>query len=771
MTKKKQRITLFPLFLFFITSTLIFSTIAPQISFSIEPPLALTTNESTASTIITLETETQNIKPHTDFYATITVQPGQDIAGVQCDFHYNPSLITVINVTRGNLFNGYDTYFIPGENNPSQGTLTGIAGVITSPDGYVNQEGTLATLHLKTLANQGLSSLELSNVIIGDPTADPVPVIVNNNSITITGEAEATLISISPQMQTAPLTGVHTFDIMVSPVTEIAGVQTTLAYDPASIEILNISQGTLFGSTTYFHNSEIDNLQGSIDSISSVTTTPGGTLLPGSLAHVTFKTMQEGSTTIHLTNTLIGDSEGNPVPHILQQGTITIGPTDSTPVTITPSHQEIMQGETVTVDIQIHPQDYVAGVQFDLTYDPSLLTPQFITQGTFFQGIDSYFSNGTIDDTQGIIHRVAGTILGDHSGTINPGSFARVTFTTKSITGDSPIGLTNVLLGDPDAQPLPVITTDGIIEVISASTSVSIIPQETFISPGDTFTLDIYVNPLEAISGVETDITFNPDLLTAIAVHEGDIFTDFNTYFNNGTIDNVNGAIEGIWGVIANVGGGSTALPGTFAQITFTTKMAQGSTPITISHALVGTPEATSIPLNIRHGTVTIGFSLTFPLKTGWNTLSLPFTEMFTAETLGNSIGVSDAIATWDPASQEYKIHPVGISGQDFPIEPGHGYLIHVYEDTQFTVTGNIIEDITVPITMGWNMLGWIHDTSITAEQFGETILGCDVVAKWDPETQDYTIHPQTTPINDFTIHQGDTLFIHATQDSTWYGE
>jgi hypothetical protein len=72
---------------------------------------------------------------------------------------------------------------------------------------------------------------------------------------------------------------------------------------------------------------------------------------------------------------------------------------------------------------------------------------------------------------------------------------------------------------------------------------------------------------------------------------------------------------------------------------------------------------------------------------------------------------------------------------------------------------------------MGWNLLGWIHETTITAEQFGATILGCDAVAKWNPGTQDYTIHLQTTPLNDFTIHQGDTLFIHTTQDSTWYGE
>ena len=711
--------------------------------------------------------------PNTDFSATITVHPSQNIAGVQCDLHYNPSLITVINVTEGNLFNGYDTYFLSGTNNPSNGTLTGIAEVITTPNGHVNQTGVFAILHLKTSMNLDLSPLDLSNVIIGGPAADPVPVTVNNTSITITGETETTLVSITPQAQTLCPDETHTFSIKVSPTTEIAGIQATLGYDPSSIQILNITQGTLFGPTAYFHTTDIDNLNGIIDSISSVTTTPGGTMLSGTLAHITFTSLQkEGSTAITLKNVLIGDPEGNLVPHTLQQGTITIGTTtQSTQVIITPSHQEIMQGDTVTVNIHIYPQKYVAGVQFDLVYDPSLLTPQDVTQGNFFQGSESYFHNGTIDTTQGVIQGVAGSVIGTSSGIINPGIFATVTFTAHSTTGQSPIGLTHVLLGDLEAQPLLYTLANGSIDIITKQTSISIIPKEKFVQPGDTFTLNIQVNPLEAISGVETDITFNSSLLTAIAVNEGDLFTGFNTHFNNGTINNANGTIQGIWGVIADVGGGSTTAPGNFAQIIFTAKTIPGSTPITISHALIGTPRATPVQIYIRHGTVTIGFNLTFTLKTGWNTLTLPFKEMGTAETLGNIIGVSDAIATWDHVSQEYIIHPVGLSGQDFIIEPGHGYLIHVYEDTQFSITGVIIDNLTLPITMGWNLVGWIHDIDTTAEQFGATIPGCDAVAKWNPAIQDYTIHPQTTPLDNFIIHQGDALFIHATQDSTWYGK
>jgi len=771
MAKRIQRKTSFPLFIVFVISMFLTTTVVPQESFS-KDPLVVTFNSETLLTTISVDIETQNIEANTEFSVTITVKPSQDIAGIQCDFHYDPSFITVINVTEGNFFTGYNTYFTPGENDPSSGVLAGIAGVITTPGGQVNQTGVFATLYLKTLMHPGLSPLNLSKVIIGGATAESLPVTVYNTQLSIHPATDITTVSISPPAQTVGPNQIHTLSLFVSPVEEIAGVQATLHFDPAVIQILNITQGTLFGSNAYFYTTRIDEVTGIINSISIVTTTPGGTSLPGTLAHLTYKTLQEGTTSLGLTNVLLGDPEGNQVSYICQNGTLTISTIGSTQVTITPSHQILSQETTVTIDIYIDPQEYIAGVQCDLTFDPALLTAQVVTQGNFFQGIDTYFHEGEIDNSQGVIQGIAGTVLGNSDGAINLGIFATITFITHTTTGQSPLGLKNVLLGDSEAQPLSVTIANGSIEVLPNYTLISINPETKFVSPGDTFTLDIWVNPFEAISGAEVDITFDPTLLIANTITEGDLFTGFNTHFNNGTIDNTAGTIQGIWGVIADIGGGSTTTPGSFAQITFTSKMATGSTPINISHALIGTPEATPVHINILPGTVTIGVTrtLTYSLTKGWNALSLPFQEMITAKTLGQTIGVSDAIAYWDPVSQEYIIYPVGLSGQDFTITPGYGYLIHAYENTQFSITGTLIEDLTLPLTMGWNLIGWIHESSTTAEQFGATITGCDAVAKWKPETQDYIIHPQETPLNIFTIRQGDALFIHTTQDSIWYG-
>jgi len=168
MTEKIQRKTPFPLFIILVISILLTTTLVPQESFS-KDPIAVTLNSETLQTTISINIETPNIEANTEFSVTLTVQPGQDIAGVQCDFHYNPSFITVINVIEGNFFTGYNTYFTPGKNDPSSGTLTGIAGVITTPGGRVNQTGVFATLHLKTVMQSDLTPLNLSNVIIGGP--------------------------------------------------------------------------------------------------------------------------------------------------------------------------------------------------------------------------------------------------------------------------------------------------------------------------------------------------------------------------------------------------------------------------------------------------------------------------------------------------------------------------------------------------------------------------------------------------------------------------
>jgi hypothetical protein len=64
-------------------------------------------------------------------------------------------------------------------------------------------------------------------------------------------------------------------------------------------------------------------------------------------------------------------------------------------------------------------------------------------------------------------------------------------------------------------------------------------------------------------------------------------------------------------------------------------------------------------------------------------------------------------------------------------------------------------------VATGWNLLGWNQALPTTAETFGQSITGTDVISKFDNVTQQWVTHIMNFPLNDFTITSGDGFFIH----------
>ena len=80
------------------------------------------------------------------------------------------------------------------------------------------------------------------------------------------------------------------------------------------------------------------------------------------------------------------------------------------------------------------------------------------------------------------------------------------------------------------------------------TTYVSVDPPSQTVGAGEVFTIDILVNPGEQINGVELDFIFDPSLIQANSVTEGDLFDPYTTFFNGGTINNVAGTITAVYG-------------------------------------------------------------------------------------------------------------------------------------------------------------------------------------------------------------------------------
>ena len=100
---------------------------------------------------------------------------------------------------------------------------------------------------------------------------------------------------------------------------------------------------------------------------------------------------------------------------------------------------------------------------------------------------------------------------------------------------------------------------------------------------GDTFTLDIRAENVSDLAGWEFDIAFDPTVLEAIDVSEGDFLkTDgANTLSQSGSIDNAAGKIEGLSAIRLSTQGAVGT--GTVLQVTFKAK-APGETELTLQN-------------------------------------------------------------------------------------------------------------------------------------------------------------------------------------------
>ena len=126
--------------------------------------------------------------------------------------------------------------------------------------------------------------------------------------------------------------------------------------------------------------------------------------------------------------------------------------------------------------------------------------------------------------------------------------------------------------------------------ILAAGTAVFSVSAPTQpVSSGIQFTVNITVQPNNAIAGAQFNLSFNPALFRINSVNEGNLLNQggASTYFMPGTINNTAGTVTGVAGAITNPGKTVSAM-GTFAVITMTAGTSKGTSTITPSNVILG---------------------------------------------------------------------------------------------------------------------------------------------------------------------------------------
>ena len=105
-----------------------------------------------------------------------------------------------------------------------------------------------------------------------------------------------------------------TIHLEIENVCDLAGWQLDLAFNPAVLKVLSVSEGDFLskdGGTAFFAEGEVDNAAGAVTGLGGATIGKGGASGDGTLVSITFEAKAAGRGWLRLSEDKLGSSGGN----------------------------------------------------------------------------------------------------------------------------------------------------------------------------------------------------------------------------------------------------------------------------------------------------------------------------------------------------------------------------------------------------------------------------------------------------------------------------
>lgn len=141
------------------------------------------------------------------------------------------------------------------------------------------------------------------------------------------------------------------------------------------------------------------------------------------------------------------------------------------------------------------------------------------------------------------------------------------------------------------------------VATAAGPTRITLTPANQTVFAGDTVSIAVVCSPQQAIKAFELKVSFDPSLLQAITVSEGDMFETFTTFFSAGIINNTAGTIVDIYDLI--IGVGNVTNTGTLVVMNFTATSLNGTSPLSLYDVQV-TNESDYLEVIVTSGSVTV---------------------------------------------------------------------------------------------------------------------------------------------------------------------
>jgi len=135
---------------------------------------------------------------------------------------------------------------------------------------------------------------------------------------------------------------------------------------------------------------------------------------------------------------------------------------------IAPSPTTVLAGQTFTLGVNVTGITDLYAFQFDLAFNPAVISATGISEGPFLPGGGTtFFIPGSIDNVTGAITSTADVVIGAVLGVSGNGTLAWIDFQALAV-GTSSLDLSNLLFLDSTGSDITVTSQSGSVVVGTA---------------------------------------------------------------------------------------------------------------------------------------------------------------------------------------------------------------------------------------------------------------------------------------------------------------
>jgi len=327
----------------------------------------------------------------------------------------------------------------------------------------------------------------------------PWPTKASTQQVPSCGATTTSIVCVQPpSQQVTTADPSFSVDIVADKVNDLGAYQFTLAFDPTMVSFLDAVDGPFLGSTGRGVTCFPPSLSGGSVKFKCVTlrSEPDGPIGSGVLSTLTFEPLAPGTSALDLTEVILTDIGGTPLPLTTQDGevTVVIGPTPTpcpggvcptatptstatatpTPaggapkVLVDPPAQSQLVGATFTFNVAVGNIADLAAYEFTLSWDPAVLDFVDVANGSFLASTGrSVFCPSPVVGVNTV--RFGCVTLGTPPGASGSGVLSVLTLSGRG-AGTTALHLFNVGLSDPLGSPVSAVVEDGVVAVTTAPT-------------------------------------------------------------------------------------------------------------------------------------------------------------------------------------------------------------------------------------------------------------------------------------------------------------